>query len=121
MDEAHQTEFGEVKRRVRTAGGGASMSVRNLRIREDTAKYLLNLDVDRRANRPHTPVQAPVGRIALPVRAPCAPAARATLLACCVGARARAARHHIPPPSQLLVRAACWGGASSVYCPCVCT
>ena len=35
-----------MKRRVRTAGGGSSGSVRNLRIREDTAKYLLNLDVD---------------------------------------------------------------------------
>jgi len=29
---------------VRTTGGGATGSVRNLRIREDTAKYLLNLD-----------------------------------------------------------------------------
>mmetsp|Transcript_5594 Transcript_5594/g.16971 ORF Transcript_5594/g.16971 Transcript_5594/m.16971 type:complete len:554 (-) Transcript_5594:855-2516(-) len=38
--------FGEVKQRVRTAGGGASGSVRNLRIREDTAKYLFNLDLD---------------------------------------------------------------------------
>lgn len=37
---------GEVKKRARTAGGGASGSVRNLRIREDTAKYLLNLDVN---------------------------------------------------------------------------
>lgn len=36
--------FGEVEKRVRTTGGGASGSVRNLRIREDTAKYLLNLD-----------------------------------------------------------------------------
>lgn len=31
---------------MRTTGGGASGSVRNLRIREDTAKYLLNLDPD---------------------------------------------------------------------------
>ena len=31
---------------MRTAGGGASITVRNLRIREDTAKYLRNLDVD---------------------------------------------------------------------------
>lgn len=38
--------FGEVEKRVRTTGGGASGSVRNLRIREDTAKYLLNLDPD---------------------------------------------------------------------------
>ncbi len=35
-----------MKKRARTAGGGASGSVRNLRIREDTAKYLLNLDVN---------------------------------------------------------------------------
>jgi len=34
-----------VTKRVRTAGGGASMTVRNLRIREDTAKYLRNLDL----------------------------------------------------------------------------
>ena len=38
--------FTKVEKRVRTAGGGATMTVRNLRIREDTAKYLLNLDVD---------------------------------------------------------------------------
>ena len=35
----------KVTKRVRTAGGGASMTVRNLRIREDTAKYLRNLDL----------------------------------------------------------------------------
>ncbi len=33
-----------MEKRVRSSGGGASGSVRNLRIREDTAKYLLNLD-----------------------------------------------------------------------------
>ncbi|KAF8067118.1 SLU7 [Scenedesmus sp. PABB004] len=38
--------FAELKKRVRTAGGGSSGSVRNLRIREDTAKYLLNLDTN---------------------------------------------------------------------------
>ncbi len=38
--------FAKVEKRVRTAGGGATMTVRNLRIREDTAKYLLNLDVN---------------------------------------------------------------------------
>ena len=37
--------FGKVEKRVRTTAGGASGSVRNLRIREDTAKYLLNLDL----------------------------------------------------------------------------
>jgi pre-mRNA-processing factor SLU7 len=45
LGDAEAAEFGQVTRRVRTAGGGASSSVRNLRIREDTAKYLLNLDV----------------------------------------------------------------------------
>lgn len=40
------TEFGEVKKRVRTTAGGSTGSVRNLRIREDTAKYLLNLDMN---------------------------------------------------------------------------
>jgi pre-mRNA-processing factor SLU7 len=44
LADAEAAEFGQVTRRVRTAGGGASSSVRNLRIREDTAKYLLNLD-----------------------------------------------------------------------------
>lgn len=38
--------FSEVKRRVRTNAGGSTGSVRNLRIREDTAKYLLNLDLN---------------------------------------------------------------------------
>ena len=45
LGDAAAAEFGQVTRRVRSAGGGASSSVRNLRIREDTAKYLLNLDV----------------------------------------------------------------------------
>jgi len=44
--EEEATEFGEVKKRVRTTAGGSTGSVRNLRIREDTAKYLLNLDVN---------------------------------------------------------------------------
>ena len=44
IDEAEDVGFGEVKKRVRTTAGGASGSVRNLRIREDTAKYLYNLD-----------------------------------------------------------------------------
>lgn len=38
--------FAEVKKRVRTTSGGSTGSVRNLRIREDTAKYLLNLNTD---------------------------------------------------------------------------
>eukprot|EP01025_Chloroclados_australasicus_P057074 TRINITY_DN7104_c0_g2_i12.p1 TRINITY_DN7104_c0_g2~~TRINITY_DN7104_c0_g2_i12.p1 ORF type:complete len:350 (-),score=52.86 TRINITY_DN7104_c0_g2_i12:1255-2304(-) len=45
LDE-EDTGFAEVKKRVRTTAGGASGSVRNLRIREDTAKYLLNLDLN---------------------------------------------------------------------------
>jgi pre-mRNA-processing factor SLU7 len=44
LEDAEQAEFTKVDKRVRTAGGGATGSVRNLRIREDTAKYLLNLD-----------------------------------------------------------------------------
>jgi hypothetical protein len=42
----HCAAFGEVKKRVRTTAGGSTGSVRNLRIREDTAKYLLNLDTN---------------------------------------------------------------------------
>ena len=38
--------FAKVEKRVRTAGGGSTGTVRNLRIREDTAKYLLNLDTN---------------------------------------------------------------------------
>jgi len=39
--------FARVEKRVRAGGGaGAGGSVRNLRIREDTAKYLINLDLD---------------------------------------------------------------------------
>ena len=44
LGEEQQTEFTKVEKAVRTTGGGATGSVRNLRIREDTAKYLLNLD-----------------------------------------------------------------------------
>lgn len=46
LDEAEEAAFQEVKKRVRTTAGGSTGSVRNLRIREDTAKYLLNLDVN---------------------------------------------------------------------------
>ena len=38
--------FVKVEKAVRTAGGGASGTVRNLRIREDTAKYLTDLRPD---------------------------------------------------------------------------
>ncbi|KAH0943144.1 hypothetical protein HID58_002781 [Brassica napus] len=45
-DESKQMDFSKVEKRVRTTGGGSTGTVRNLRIREDTAKYLLNLDVN---------------------------------------------------------------------------
>ncbi|EOA18098.1 hypothetical protein CARUB_v10006554mg [Capsella rubella] len=45
VDESKQTDFAKVEKRVRTTGGGSSGTVRNLRIREDPAKYLLNLDL----------------------------------------------------------------------------
>lgn len=41
-----QMDFAKVEKRVRTTGGGSTGTVRNLRIREDIAKYLLNLDGD---------------------------------------------------------------------------
>ncbi|KAI8475822.1 MAG: Pre-mRNA splicing Prp18-interacting factor-domain-containing protein [Monoraphidium minutum] len=46
LAESEEAAFQEVKKRVRTTAGGSTGSVRNLRIREDTAKYLLNLDVN---------------------------------------------------------------------------
>jgi pre-mRNA-processing factor SLU7 len=46
FEEEEDAAFNKVEKRVRTVGGGATGSVRNLRIREDTAKYLLNLDVN---------------------------------------------------------------------------
>eukprot|EP00201_Polytomella_parva_P021530 CAMPEP_0175042336 /NCGR_PEP_ID=MMETSP0052_2-20121109/2500_1 /TAXON_ID=51329 ORGANISM="Polytomella parva, Strain SAG 63-3" /NCGR_SAMPLE_ID=MMETSP0052_2 /ASSEMBLY_ACC=CAM_ASM_000194 /LENGTH=529 /DNA_ID=CAMNT_0016305123 /DNA_START=67 /DNA_END=1653 /DNA_ORIENTATION=+ len=46
LAEDEDAAFGEVKKRVRTTAGGSTGSVRDLRIREDTAKYLLNLDLD---------------------------------------------------------------------------
>lgn len=41
-------DFSKIEKRVGTAagGGGSTGTVRNLRIREDTAKYLLNLDIN---------------------------------------------------------------------------
>ena len=45
VEDADAQGFMKVTKRVRSAGGGASMTVRNLRIREDTAKYLRNLDL----------------------------------------------------------------------------
>ncbi|CAL9247500.1 unnamed protein product [Arabidopsis halleri] len=46
IDESKQVDFAKVKKRVRTTDGGSTGTVRNLRIREDPAKYLLNLDVN---------------------------------------------------------------------------
>nr|GEZ41290.1 pre-mRNA-splicing factor SLU7-like [Tanacetum cinerariifolium] len=44
--ESKQMDFAKVEKRVRTTGGGSTETIRNPRIREDTAKYLLNLDVN---------------------------------------------------------------------------
>jgi len=38
--------FDKLEKRVNTVEGGSTGTMRNLRIREDTAKYLLNLDLD---------------------------------------------------------------------------
>lgn len=46
IGDTEEADFAKVERRVRSQGGAATGSVRNLRIREDTAKYLLNLDID---------------------------------------------------------------------------
>ncbi|CAH1440837.1 unnamed protein product [Lactuca virosa] len=46
VDESKQMDFANVEKRVRTTGGGSTGTIRNLRIREDTTKYLLNLDVN---------------------------------------------------------------------------
>ncbi|KAF9586917.1 hypothetical protein IFM89_039789 [Coptis chinensis] len=47
-------DFAKVEKRVRTTGGGSTGTVRNLRIREDTAKYLLNLNVNSAHYNPKT-------------------------------------------------------------------
>ncbi|QDZ21066.1 pre-mRNA-processing factor SLU7 [Chloropicon primus] len=46
LKDEEEAGFSKVEKRVRTTAGGATGSVRNLRIREDTAKYLFNLDVN---------------------------------------------------------------------------
>ncbi|CAL1407974.1 unnamed protein product [Linum trigynum] len=47
VDESEQMDcFGKVEKRVRSGGGGSTGTVRNLRIREDKAKYLLNLGAE---------------------------------------------------------------------------
>jgi len=46
MGEDELLNFTKLEKRVNTVAGGSTGTVRNLRIREDTAKYLLNLDLD---------------------------------------------------------------------------
>nr|GFB92705.1 pre-mRNA-splicing factor SLU7-like [Tanacetum cinerariifolium] len=46
VDESKQMDFAKAEKRVRTTGGGSNGTVRNLRIHEDRAKYLFNLDVN---------------------------------------------------------------------------
>lgn len=46
VEDTEEAHFAKIEKRVRTVGGGATGTVRNLRIREDTAKYLLNLDTN---------------------------------------------------------------------------
>ncbi|KAJ1433928.1 Pre-mRNA splicing Prp18-interacting factor [Sesbania bispinosa] len=43
VDESKQMDFAKVEKRVRTTGGGSTGTVRNLRIREDTANIFLIL------------------------------------------------------------------------------
>lgn len=69
--------FGTVKKRLRTAGGGSTGSVRNLRIREDIAKYLLNLD---------------------PSSAYYDPKSRSAVLRCAAVRAGRACKLHAEPP-----------------------
>ncbi|KAI3956303.1 hypothetical protein MKX01_004927 [Papaver californicum] len=45
VDDSKQMDFAKVEKRVRTIAGSTG-TVRNLRIREDTAKYLHNLDLE---------------------------------------------------------------------------
>eukprot|EP00850_Spirogloea_muscicola_P009859 SM000056S17977 [mRNA] locus=s56:432163:435467:+ [translate_table: standard] len=54
VDDSEQMDFAKVEKRVRTTGGGSTGSVRNLRIREDATKYLLNLDVNSAYYNPKT-------------------------------------------------------------------
>ncbi|GFZ20287.1 pre-mRNA splicing Prp18-interacting factor [Actinidia rufa] len=46
VDESKRMGFAKVEKSVRTTGGGSTRTVRNLRIWEDSAKYLLNLDIN---------------------------------------------------------------------------
>jgi hypothetical protein len=46
IEDSEQLNFDRLERRVNTVSGGSTGTVRNLRIREDTAKYLYDLDLD---------------------------------------------------------------------------
>lgn len=46
VDESKQVDFAKAEKRVTTTGGGSTGTARNFHIREDIAKYLLNLDVN---------------------------------------------------------------------------
>merc|ERR1712146_408989 len=46
IQDEEQLNFDKVERRINTVAGGSTGTIRNLRIREDTAKYLINLDQD---------------------------------------------------------------------------
>ncbi|KAI5394918.1 hypothetical protein KIW84_061510 [Lathyrus oleraceus] len=46
VDESKQIHFAKVEKRVCTTGGGSTGTVRNLCLREDTTKYLWNLNVN---------------------------------------------------------------------------
>merc|ERR1711920_358290 len=45
IDDNEQLSFDKLEKRVNTVAGGSTGTIRNLRIREDTAKYLLNIDI----------------------------------------------------------------------------
>ncbi|GMP55515.1 hypothetical protein CsSME_00020312 [Camellia sinensis var. sinensis] len=46
VDDSKQMDFAKVEKRICTAGGGSTGTVRNLLIREDITNYLPNLDVN---------------------------------------------------------------------------
>jgi pre-mRNA-processing factor SLU7 len=46
IKDEEQLSFDKVERRINTVAGGSTGTIRDLRIREDTAKYLLNLDIN---------------------------------------------------------------------------
>ncbi|MFS8004597.1 putative pre-mRNA-splicing factor SLU7 domain-containing protein [Helianthus anomalus] len=54
VDESKQMDFAKLEKHVRTISGGSIRTVRNLCIREDTTKYLPNLDVNSAQYDPKT-------------------------------------------------------------------